>query len=511
MAKTIEDCTREYNEAKARGDWQGMQAANDAANAIRVQNGEEPRYATEDIQRVRQQSANGYTPINSWAAQMVDEDAFNGQVAKQQQYIRENPSAVTDHTREEYREQYGDIYDNAPYTTPADREVPEGESGADAGLMSSGDYAVIQHLKQVWADADANYKRAKDAGDGRTAQYWLEQRENAHLEVERVRANYNYSGGEDGSMYIDYDFSGLDVDSIRGEDDEDYSDDSYDDSYDDFDDDDDSRDDDSHGSYGDHVGDGTGNTLPQVQVEDYSQYLEELYAARQQAALAELEAAYQKNLAALDQTEAGIAGTYRSARNQTAADGELAERNFHEYAAASGLNNGTAGQAELARNVTLQNNLNTINAQQAGAVSDLQLQRAQAEIEYNNAIAQAQAEGDYELAAALYEEKTRVQELLLDWEIQQQKLELQWYQAQTGAQMDADELAFQQQKHEDSLRQAWQEYRNDVSAQQKQALAEYGEDFLKQGLMPSDEMLAAMGMTRGQAQSYIDSVLAGRK
>lgn len=500
MAMTIDDYKKQYAEARARGDAAGMKAANDAANALRRQMGQKEEYAGEDIAKAARGELD-YTPINASAAQMVNEDAFHERVAKQQQYIQENPTAVRGHTREEYRERYGDIYDNAPYTAPADRVVPKGESGADAGLMSSGDYAVVQHLKGVWADSNEKYKQALDAGDDESARYWLAQRDNAHLEAERVRAHYNYSGGEDGSMYMDFDFSPLDVESVRGEEDDGWDEEDGGHSADPDDDWDDE--DDEGGSRP-----GTGATLPQAQPEDFSRYLEELYAARTKAALAELEAAYQKNLNAFDRSEAGIDGAWRAARNQTVADSELAAQNFHEYAAARGLNNGTAGQAQLARNVALQGNLNTINAERASSVAELQLQRANAEVEYNNAIAQAEAKGDYELAAALYEEKVRVQELLLDWEIQQQKLELQWYQAENQVRQDDEALDIQRQKHKDSVEQAWQEYQSDTAQKQRQTLAQYGQLYLKQGVMPSDEMLAAMGITREQAQAYIRSVLA---
>lgn len=223
-----------------------------------------------------------------------------------------------------------------------------------------------------------------------------------------------------------------------------------------------------------------------MQADDLSKYLEDMYAAQKRQAIANLDAAYQSNLNAIDRAGAGVEDYYQAARNQTAGASEQAKRNFAEYAAASGLNNGTGGQAELARNVTLQNNLNTINTSEADTMSDLELQRANAEVEYNNAIAQAQAQGNYELAAALYQEKVRVQNLLLEQQQYQDQLALQQYQLNYQAQQDALDRQYKQNS----------------------ALADYGSAFLNMGTMPSPEMLAAMGITAADAQNYITAAKA---
>ena len=260
--------------------------------------------------------------------------------------------------------------------------------------------------------------------------------DNAHLEAERVRAGYGYSGGADGSMYITY--GTLDNGGGSGPDETGESrgwkdsggsggsksgaggSDGYDYGY---------------GTGGGSVDVPQGGDLSGL-LEDYSQYLEQMYAAKKAGALAQLQAAYESNLAALERAGAGVSEQYQAARNSTAGASELAKRNFAEYAAASGLNSGTGGQAELARNVTLQNGLNTIDTAEADTLADLELRRADAETQYNSAIAQAEAEGDYALAAALYQEKVRVQNALIDLEVQQQKLDFQRYQLQYQAQRD---------------------------------------------------------------------------
>lgn len=456
--------------------------------------------------------SSGYTPINSYAAPDINRDAYDDEVKKQQQYLNANPSAAQGMSAEEKYAKYGDVIDSTVRTgyytrdaaaaqkavdrygvgvTPttyngqdgwyrvdrAERTAQEGSSGADESLLDDYDYAIVQKLKQDFADAQASYNAAVAAGNRLAAAAAQKAMDNAHLEAERVRSGYNYSGGQDGSMYIDYYMNALSggmpanteqtrkLLSAKG-------------LYPDSSDDEDEKVSGLGGSGGGGsgsgsggsgsdggAGNGTGSALAvpgadglRDNVHDYSQYLEEMYAAQKAAALAQLNAAYQSSLNALDRAEQGIGAQYQTARGNTAGASELAKRNFAEYAAASGLNSGTGGQAELGRNVTLQNNLNAIDTAEADAISDLQLQRSNAEVQYNNAIAQAEAQGDYELASALYQEKVRYDNAMLS-AIQKEyqnavtkyQLEYQQKRDQVGDSQWADELALQRQKLRASL------------------------------------------------------------
>lgn len=290
-----------------------------------------------------------------------------------------------------------------------------------------------------------------------------------------------------------------------------------------------------------------------TQIEDYSDYLKQMYDAKKQSALAQLKAAYDGSVASLDRAEEGLAEGYQTVRNETAGAHEQARRNFAEFAAANGLNSGAAGQAELTRGVSLQNNMNTIRTAEASALADLKLQRAEAETEYNAAIAQAEYTGEYELAAALYEEKVRVQEALIEAEIREQQYALERYKLQYQAQRDAvadqqyeSEQAFAQQQYRDTLllqqaAQALKEKEQSDSlllaqaqlaqkqqaaqaeqllAQQKQQasadsaakdrLADYGEAYLKAGILPTSDMLQAMGITAEDARKYITGIAVGK-
>lgn len=142
---------------------------------------------------------------------------------------------------------------------------------------------------------------------------------------------------------------------------------------------------------------------------DGNDYLKELYAKKVAAELAALKSAYEQNTATLDASRAQIAPVYDIARNSAANQNALSRGAFQEMAVANGLNTGTTGQAALAQDVVLQQNLSQIDREQAEKTAAIDLQRSQLDTEYRNAIAKAEATGDAELANALYEEYVRQQ------------------------------------------------------------------------------------------------------
>lgn len=144
---------------------------------------------------------------------------------------------------------------------------------------------------------------------------------------------------------------------------------------------------------------------------DGNDYLKELYAKKVAAELAALKSAYEQNTATLDASRAQIAPVYDIARNSAANQNALSRGAFQEMAVANGLNTGTTGQAALAQDIVLQQNLSQIDREQAEKTAAIDLQRSQLDTEYRNAIAKAEATGDAELANALYEEYVRQQNL----------------------------------------------------------------------------------------------------
>ena len=153
----------------------------------------------------------------------------------------------------------------------------------------------------------------------------------------------------------------------------------------------------------------TSQTGMSFDIGDGNDYLKELYAKKKAAELAALKSAYEQNTATLDASRAQIAPVYDIARNSAANQNALSRGAFQEMAVANGLNTGTTGQAALAQDVVLQQNLSQIDREQAEKTAAIDLQRSQLDTEYRNAIAKAEATGDAELANALYEEYVRVQ------------------------------------------------------------------------------------------------------
>ena len=261
-------------------------------------------------------------------------------------------------------------------------------SDYDKQILTASQQAQIQNLTNKWNDVESQYKAAVEGGNNALADQLARQKADLHTQAEAIRASKGYLGGVEGTDYTPVETKKVVVSTPT-----------YDFT---------------------------------SAVQDNSQYLNDMYEAQKKSALASIEDAYKKNVNAVDRAGVGLAQGYQGARNQTTGAAELAKRNNAEYAAAYGLNSGTGGQMELARNVTLQNNLNTINAQEAQSTADLAMQRANAEVEYNTAIAQAEQHGNYELAASLYKEKVRVQETLLQAQIQQAQMEYQAYRDSVG-------------------------------------------------------------------------------
>lgn len=155
----------------------------------------------------------------------------------------------------------------------------------------------------------------------------------------------------------------------------------------------------------------TAQTGTSYDIGDGNDYLKELYAKKVAAELAALKSAYEQNTATLDASRAQIAPVYDIARNSAANQNALSRGAFQEIAVANGLNTGTTGQAALAQDVVLQQNLSQIDREQAEKTAAIDLQRSQLDTEYRNAIAKAEATGDAELANALYDEYVRQQNL----------------------------------------------------------------------------------------------------
>ena len=152
-----------------------------------------------------------------------------------------------------------------------------------------------------------------------------------------------------------------------------------------------------------------GRPLGYYQAEDRSDYINELYDTAREQALSALESAYDREVTSYDYAAARIPAQYYDARNAASAEAALARQSVNEQFAASGLNTGAAGQARLSLAVAEQGALGAVGREQAAALAELEMRRAEAESEYKAAVAEAIASSELERAQALYDEAVRVE------------------------------------------------------------------------------------------------------
>jgi hypothetical protein len=217
--------------------------------------------------------------------------------------------------------------------------------------LSANDQKALEGLSKQWFDQKA-------AGATQS------ELDAIHAQAEAIRAQYNYSGGVDGSQYIPL----------------------------------------STGTQPKSVAQGAASQDAMIN---------QMYDAQRRQALAQLESSYQSSLTDLDAAKAKIPGLYNTARNQTAAASEQSRAAFNEQAAAYGLNSGTGSQASLALGNQLTGNLSTLHANEAQANTDIETHRLKLQQQYNAAVSEAMASSDFARAQALLSEAQRVDNSLL--------------------------------------------------------------------------------------------------
>lgn len=161
-------------------------------------------------------------------------------------------------------------------------------------------------------------------------------------------------------------------------------------------------------------------------------YIKAMYDASQKAQEEALRASYEKNTGALDYQQGKIAPTYDAAANNAGAQAAIQRANFNESANAAGLNTGAGSQAELSMRNAEAANISSIRKAQADAQADLDYQRSQLTLEYQNAIREAIAKNELQKAQALYEEAKRVDESLVSTAINQANLNWQIWRYNNG-------------------------------------------------------------------------------
>ena len=134
------------------------------------------------------------------------------------------------------------------------------------------------------------------------------------------------------------------------------------------------------------------------------QAINDLYDARQQSQLTQLESAYQASRAEADAARDKLPGQYQQQANDLAAQYERNRRNFNLQAEASGLNSGTGSQAALAQNSAYQRDMGALRTAQADAMTEADRGIAELERQYQANVSSAIADNDYQRAQALLNE-----------------------------------------------------------------------------------------------------------
>ena len=134
------------------------------------------------------------------------------------------------------------------------------------------------------------------------------------------------------------------------------------------------------------------------------QAINDLYDAKKQSQLTQLESAYQASRAEAEAARDKLPGQYRQQANDLAAQYERNRRNFNLQAEASGLNTGAASQAALAQNSAYQRDMGALRTAQADAMTEADRGIAELERQYQANVSSAIADNDYQRAQALLNE-----------------------------------------------------------------------------------------------------------
>ena len=134
------------------------------------------------------------------------------------------------------------------------------------------------------------------------------------------------------------------------------------------------------------------------------QAINDLYDAKKQSQLTQLESAYQASKSEAEAARDKLPGQYRQQANDLAAQYERNRRNFNLQAEASGLNTGAASQAALAQNSAYQRDMGNLRTAQADAMTEADRGIAELERQYQANVSSAIADNDYQRAQALLNE-----------------------------------------------------------------------------------------------------------
>lgn len=140
-------------------------------------------------------------------------------------------------------------------------------------------------------------------------------------------------------------------------------------------------------------------------MQDYNEYTKEaingIYDAQREKQLADLDTAYNTNLATAEAAKGQIGNAYQEQRNNLANTYERTRKNTNEAAAASGLNVGTGSQAALMQRSEYQRDNAKIGTAEANAMAQAEQGITDLKTKYQGAVAAANADNDYQRSVAL--------------------------------------------------------------------------------------------------------------
>ena len=249
--------------------------------------------------------------------------------------------------------------------------------------------------------------------------------------------------------------------------------------------------------------------------------LDRWLAAAQQQANNQVDYATETGIRELQRAQEDAQPEFQKQRNQIAIDEQRALDNQALYAETRG-DRGGIGQAQYnsIQNTAMQNRLQ-VQQQQTKLATDTARQiadlRARGEFEkadkaleltqsYLSQLMQLeQWAANYNMDAAQF--RWSIEQWKADYEVQLAQIledQRQW-EASYGLQR----ANFLQGQYEwtQQFQQAQEQWEYEKQQDQQKTLAGAGEALLSAGIMPSDSQLAAMGMTRDQARSYISAIL----
>ena len=245
-----------------------------------------------------------------------------------------------------------------------------------------------------------------------------------------------------------------------------------------------------YGKYTPTTPEAAGMSNPATIMSQMTELLNQWKEASAQQQTGQIDYATQQAVAELERALADAAPQYQTQRNQIAADERKALDNAALYAEARG-DRGGIGQEQY----------NLI--QSSAAQSRLAVSQAQTKLSTDTArqIADLRAKGEFEKADAL---------LTLTQTYLSQLMSLQQWQVN---------YAMDYAQFQEALRQWQVEYEQNMAQltgtlpggeltfaakqQENEQLASIGKALLSAGVLPNDSQLAAMGMTKAQAQNYL--------